>query len=61
MSRPVEPREPSEQVILLSRMLRQVEVDERYARRRKRTLVQKISDLMSEFQKEVGTHDESGG
>lgn len=61
MSRPVEPREPSEQVILLSRMLRQVEVDERYARRRKRTLVLKISDLMSEFQKEVGAHDESGG
>jgi hypothetical protein len=39
--------------MLLGRMLRQVEVDDRYKRRRKRTLVEKIADLMNEFQKEV--------
>lgn len=53
MVRPVLPREPSEQVTTLSRMIQQVEVDGRYSRSRRRLLVKKLTELVSEFQKEV--------
>ena len=59
VSRPVIPKDPSEQLTLLSRMLRQVDVDERYKPRRRRVLKMKITSLMSEFEKEVNGHDEA--
>ena len=53
MSRPIEPKEPSEHLVTLTRMLRQVEVDERYEPRKKARLRVKLGELMGEFQKEV--------
>jgi hypothetical protein len=51
--RPVLEKDPSEQIVVLGRMLRQVVIDPRYSKRRKKRLERMISDLMSEFQKEV--------
>lgn len=59
MSRPVIPKDPSEQLTLLSRMLRQVEIDGRYKPRRRKVIKAKITSLMTEFQKEVNGHDEA--
>lgn len=53
MVRPVLEKDPSEQIVVLGRMLRQVDIDGRYSARRKRLLKRKISELMNEFQKEV--------
>lgn len=53
MVRPVLEKDPSEQIVVLGRMLRQVDIDPRYSRKRKKLLKRMISDLMSEFQKEV--------
>ncbi len=61
MSRPVIPKDPSEQLTLLSRMLRQVDVDARYKTRRRKALKGLITRLMTEFQKEVNGHDEARG
>ena len=57
MARPVLTRDPSEQVTVLSRMLRQVDIDPRYKPRRRRVLKEKITALLSEFQKEVNAQD----
>jgi len=52
-------RDPSEHLTTLSRMLQQVDLDERYTTRRRRRLKVKITELMREFQLEVsGQHDE---
>lgn len=59
VSRPVIPKDPSEQLTLLSRMLRQVDIDARYKTRRRKALKVKITSLMEEFQKEVNGHDEA--
>ena len=59
VSRPVIPKDPSEQLTLLSRMLRQVDIDARYKNRRRKALKVKITSLMEEFQKEVNGHDEA--
>ena len=55
----MQPKDPSEQVTILSRMLRQVDVDSRYKPRRRKVLKAKITTLMQEFQKEVNGHDEA--
>ena len=59
VSRPVIPKDPSEQLTLLSRMLRQVDVDGRYKPRRRKVIKAKITSLMTEFAKEVNGHDEA--
>jgi len=61
VSRPVIPKDPSEQLTLLSRMLRQVDVDARYKPKRRKLLKAKITALMTEFQKEVNGHDGANG
>lgn len=53
MTRPVKIRTPSEQLTVLSRMLQQVQMDERIGSRRKKRLATQITELMAEFQKEV--------
>jgi transcriptional regulatory protein LevR len=54
VARRVTPKEPSEHLTVLSRMVRQVEIDEHLAKLRKKKLIKKLSEVMSEFQKELG-------
>lgn len=54
MARPFVPRAPSEHLVTLSRMRRQVEIDENLPVRRRRRIENKLAELMAEFQKELG-------
>lgn len=54
MGRPAQPKSASVQLGVLSRMLRQVEVDDRMPQTRRRRISRLIADLMSEFQRDVG-------
>ena len=60
MVRPVKVRTPSEHVTTLSRMQLQVQQDESLKARRKKRIVELVSALITEFQKEVVMASEKG-
>lgn len=54
MGRPAQPKSSSVQLGVLSRMLQQVEIDERLPVARRKRIVRLIGNLMTEFQQDLG-------
>ena len=61
MSRPVEPKDPSTQITVLLRVLRQVEIDARMTARRKKRIRGLLNDLLGEFQKALQSGSYANG
>lgn len=57
VARPVRPKPPTVHLIVLSRMARSLEVDDRIVTRRRKRLLSLVTQLMAALQKEI-PHDE---
>lgn len=55
LARPVEPRSPSEHLVILSRMSRSFELDSKLSPRRRKRLLNLVAQLMAELQKELSS------
>lgn len=53
MGRRVLPKPPSEQVLVLSRMLRQFEADPRMGQDRRKRLIEHVASMIAELHKEA--------